>query len=97
MPEKKKIGRDFPLAPTPQPNGSGTYVAINGRVGRTHGINGPYESMDTTGFSKGKKEFELNSSVSGYKTSTSKIQRKDVPAKIEEFKKGATRSLIQKK
>jgi hypothetical protein len=112
MDDKKKPkpqkGRDVPLAPTSQPkpvsnaqltppNTGGTYVAYsNGRVGRYNGMSGPYESMDTSGYSSGKKEFELKKSYSGYKPNVSKISRKDVPAKIQEFKKGATRSQVEK-
>lgn len=103
MPEKKQKGRDYPLSQTPQPkpvsntqltpeNKGGTYVAYNnGRVGRIYGKYAPYESMDTTGYNSGKKEFELKKSYPGGSSSTSKISRKDVPSKIEEFKKGATR------
>lgn len=69
----------------------GTYITTkSGRVGRTNGKYGPYESMDTTGYSKGKKEFELKKSNTAG-TSTTTIKREAVPAKIEEFKKGATR------
>ncbi len=75
----------------------GTYFAFqNGRVGRTYS-GGPYESMDTTGYSKGKKEFTLNKSYSGQKTLSEKVQRKDVPSTISNFKKGATRTEIYKK
>lgn len=70
----------------------GTYITTkSGRVGRTNGIYGPYESMDTTGYSKGKKEFDLDSSLPGFKKTSTKIKREDVPEKIKEFKKGATR------
>ena len=70
----------------------GTYITTkSGRVGRTHG-SGPYESMDTTGYSKGKKTFELKTSYSPKMNSTTIIDRKDVPQKIKEFQKGATRT-----
>ena len=70
----------------------GTYITTkSGRVGRTHGLYGPYESMDTTGYSKGKEDFELKSSYGPKYNSSTTIKRKDVPAKIKEFQKGATR------
>ena len=72
--------------------GNGSYIiSNNGRIGRTNGSYGPYESMDTTGYSKGKKEFILKNSLSGYKPTSTKISRKEVPSKIAELKKGATR------
>lgn len=71
-------------------NGGGTYITTKkGRVGRTYGIHGPYESIDTTGYSKGKKDFKLKSSYPSGKTKTEPIKREDVPSKIDEFKKGA--------
>lgn len=73
---------------------NGSYITTkSGRVGRTYGEMSPYESIDTTGYSKGKKEFNLDSSLSGGAKSSSKIKREDVPAKIKEFKKGATRKV----
>jgi hypothetical protein len=70
---------------------TGTYITTkSGRVGRTHGVYGPYESMDTTGYGKGKEEFELKTTYGPKSNSSTTIKRKDVPAKIEEFKKGAT-------
>jgi len=72
----------------------GSYITTkSGRVGRTHGKYGPYVSIDTTGYSKGKKEFDLDSSLPGFEKTSTKIKRKDVPAKIAEFKKGATRKV----
>jgi hypothetical protein len=72
----------------------GSYITTkSGRVGRTNGEMSPYESIDTTGYTKGKKEFNLDSSLSGGTKSSSKIKREDVPAKIKEFKKGATRKV----
>ena len=91
--------------------GTGVYIATaEGKVGRTTpsrtpGGYGTYESMDTTGYAKGKKNFVVKenpiSSVNqpkiingeSYKT----ISRKDVPAKIAEFKKGASRTVSYKK
>jgi hypothetical protein len=72
---------------------SGTYITTrSGVVGRTSGWGGPYNSMDTTGYGKGKKEFELKTSYGpGPKNNSSTtIKREDVPAKIKEFQKGAT-------
>lgn len=78
----------------PKMQGGGSYITTKaGRVGRTYGTTGPYESMDTTGYSKGKKEFTLQSSRAGSKPTTTKIKREEVPSKIQEFKKGATRTL----
>ena len=80
-------------APTKQNSGTGMYFSTDqGRVGRTYGTYDPMESMDTTGYGKGKKEFEVKRSYGSGASSTSKIGRKDVPSKIEEFKKGASRS-----
>jgi hypothetical protein len=71
--------------------GGGTYSTFkNGRVGRTYPI-GPYESMDTTGYSKGKENFDFISSYAGFKPNITSINRKEVLPKIEELKKGATR------
>jgi hypothetical protein len=71
--------------------GGGTYFTFkNGRVGRTYPI-GPYESMDTTGYSKGKENFDFISSYAGFKPNITSINRKEVLPKIEELKKGATR------
>lgn len=75
----------------------GAYVAFdNGRVGRTNGVYGPYVSMDTTGYSSGKKEFELKSSYAGGATSTKKVDKKDVPNVIKAMKSGATKTINQK-
>lgn len=75
---------------------TGTYIAYrNGRVGRVNP--GDYQSIDTTGYSKGKKEFTLRTSPGSGMYSDSKISRKDVPAKISEFKKGASRTVSYKK
>lgn len=76
---------------------AGSYITTkSGRIGRIYGKYGPYESMDTTGYSKGKKEFDLDSSLPGFKKTSTKIKREDVPAKIAEFKKGATRQVKMK-
>jgi hypothetical protein len=91
--------------------GKGAYIATaEGKVGRvtppeTSGGYATYQSMDTTGYSKGKKNFVVKENpISGvnqpkiinadsYKT----INRKDVPAKIQEFKKGASKTIVYKK
>lgn len=76
--------------PPKSKNGGGTFIVFNnGRLGRMSHSGGPYVSMDTTGYGKGKKEFDLLTSKSGL-TSTKKVQRKDVPATINKLKKGAT-------
>jgi len=73
---------------------NGSYITTsNGRVGRTYGKYGSYRSIDTTGYSKGKKEFDLDVSYPGIKKTSTKIKREDVPEKIKEFKKGATRNV----
>lgn len=89
LPVKAKTGTSIKKA-----QGGGSYITTkSGRVGRTYGEMSPYESIDTTGYSKGKKEFNLVSSLSGGIKNSSKIKREDVPAKIKEFKKGATRQV----
>jgi hypothetical protein len=98
--QPKKVKRpDTPLAPTPDINSGGTYYASsNGRVGRLSGstirdriIESRNESIDTTGYSKGKKEFKKIESSSIEGTNVKKIKREDVPKVISELKKGATR------
>jgi hypothetical protein len=54
--------------------------------------------MDTTGYSKGKKNFRVTKSTNAGMVKPDKvIARKDVPKKIAEFKKGATRKDVYKK
>jgi hypothetical protein len=77
------------LIPESVNNRGGYYAFRNGRVGRTNGMYGPYESMDTTGYSKGKKTFELMESRPGLKPNKKTISRSEVPATISRFKKGA--------
>jgi hypothetical protein len=89
--------------------GTGVYIATaKGKVGRTtpSGVpnRGTYESMDTTGYSKGKKNFVVKEnpfSTNGTKiinaAAVKTIDRKDVPNKIKEFKKGASRTISYKK
>lgn len=70
---------------------AGSYITTrSGRVGRTYGSGGPYVSIDTTGYGKGKKEFELKTSYGPEHNSSTTIKRKDVPEKIKEFQKGAS-------
>ena len=81
-----------PKKGTKKPGGS--YITTDsGRVGRTHGIYGPYESMDTTGYSSGKKDFILKTDYSGYKSTSKKVDRKDVPNVIKAMKSGATKNV----
>ena len=77
----------------PEPtNKGGTYMAFdNGRLSRTYGKYSPMESIDTTGFGKGKKEFPFTKSYAGAKPIVSKVKRQDVPGVISKLKKGATR------
>jgi hypothetical protein len=92
-------GGKTPIVPDPK-KGSGTFMSFtNGRVGRTtpsFKLAGrpvvSYESMDTTGLAKGKENFVLTTSVNGQQTNK-RINRKDVPAKIEEMKKGASNTV----
>jgi hypothetical protein len=85
-PAKKKAA---PKKSSPTPGG--TYMTFaNGLVGRTNGMYGPYESIDTTGYSKGKKTFDLIESRPGLKLNKKTISRSEVPATISRLKKGAT-------
>jgi hypothetical protein len=94
-----KNGGKTPIVPDPK-KGTGTFMSFkNGRVGRTtpsfEFAGRPvvsYESMDTTGLAKGKENFVLTKSQAGQQTKST-INRKDVPAKIAEMKKGATKSV----
>jgi len=86
------------MPPTPKKlkKGTGTYIATSGgRVGRIKP--GNYQSIDTTGYSRGKKEFTLRTSPGSGLYSDSKIKREDVPKKIQEFKKGASKTIVYKK
>lgn len=72
----------------------GTYVAAKGgRVGRI--TPSGYTSVDTSGYSKGKSEFDLKESVANYKPTVQKIKREEVKPMINSFKKGATRNYKQ--
>ena len=80
---------------------NGTYFAFkNGRVGRTRPIYKDfvnYESMDTTGYAKGKKTFDVTTSNPVRPKRTETISREQVPSKINDLKKGATRMEDYKK
>ena len=91
-----------PLAETQEPRG-GTYFAFaNGRVGRItpsrlfKGYPVAYESVDTTGYSKGKSSYSLKESRTGYPDKTTTIGRKDVMPTISRLKQGSTRQDIYK-
>ena len=90
-------GRDYPLSPTPEPKqtGGGTYIASsNGNLVRTTPIykeSVEVQSMDTTGYAKGRQNFELKTSKPAQSPSTEKVSRKDVPTVINKLKEGATR------
>ena len=76
---------DTPLAATPDPmniSGGTYYASNNGRVGRISGsvIGGAIadvrnESIDTTGYSKGKKEFEKIENSSAEGKTVNKVRR----------------------
>lgn len=90
-----------------QEDGKGTYMAFStGRVARTNPTYknlGTTESMDTTGYSKGKKDFTLTKTSNYSKNVENKnVKSKDVPSVIARLKEGATRfedfrTLAQKK
>ena len=92
-------GRDYPLSPTPEPKqtGEGTYLASSsGNLVRTTPIYKEIvqvQSMDTTGYAKGKQNFELKTSKPSQSPSTEKVSRKDVPTVISKLKEGATRTV----
>lgn len=90
----KQVGRpDTPLAATPEP--SGTYYATSkGRVGRLSSstIGGNIssvqnESIDTTGYSKGKKDFTKTTYRTFQKPTAQKINREDVLPVVSRLKK----------
>jgi hypothetical protein len=104
--QQNKTGRDYPLSPTPEPKEIITGSRPSMGVFKTEkerttvgGIVEPYkyktESMDTTGYAKGKKSFKLKTTEGeGDKTgskvtrSTSKeVSRKDVPTVLKSLKK----------
>jgi len=89
----KSLGKSSAKQPQPA-NKGGSYMAFNsGRLSRTYGKYSPMESIDTTGFGKGKKEFLFTKSYSGAKPIVSKVKRQDVPGVISKLKSGATRFL----
>lgn len=72
----------------------GTYVTTkSGKVGRL--TPSGYTSVDTSGYSKGKSEFDLKESKANYKPTVEKIKREEVKPMINSFKKGATRNYKQ--
>lgn len=79
----------------------GTYYATSkGRVGRLSGssigntiADIRNESIDTTGYSKGKKEFEKIKNSSAEGKTVNKVKREDVTKVISDLKKGATRKM----
>lgn len=77
----------------PEPNG--TFFAFkNGRLARTIPIykdRVKIESIDTTGYSKGKKDFTLETRGAFNKPENKKVLREEVPNVIDKLKKGATR------
>ena len=77
----------------PEPiNKGGAYMAFdNGRLSRTYGKYSPMESIDTSGFGKGKKEFPFTTSYAGSKPTVKSVKRGDVSGIISKLKKGATR------
>ena len=90
----------------PKAQDGGAYTAWkNGKLTRNYGGSDAYinKSMDTTGYSKGKQEFDFNRSTfnntpgEGRKTVTTKVSRKDVPSKIAELKKNSNRTVIESK
>jgi hypothetical protein len=94
MPQPKKPAVKSAKAVSVKPNG--TFMAFpNGRLARTRPIYkdiADMESIDTTGYSKGKKDFTLTTASNTYKNVNNKnVSRKDVPSVIAGLKKGATR------
>ena len=96
MPQPKKAA----VKSAKQVNGApkGTFMAFsNGRLARTTPIYKDIvsmESVDTTGYSKGKKDFTLTKTSNGNKNVINKnVKRKDIPSVISGLKKDATLSL----
>lgn len=88
--QPKPKAKPKPMTQPDYVNKGGTYMAFsNGRVGRTYGLYSPYESIDTTGYAKGKKTFDLMEDAGVKK----KITRAEVPATIARLKQGATRTV----
>lgn len=106
MAKQKKLGRDYPLAETPDFDSQGKKVVTgsrpDGRVFKTEmqrttvgGIAEPYkysqQSIDTSGYSKGKPTYQLKSEEGegdrtyhkATKSSSKTILRKDVPSTLK--------------
>ena len=89
------------MATTKKAQKGGTYYASsNGRVGRLSGstmgntiLETRNESIDTTGYSKGKKDFKKIESSSIEGKGVKKVKREDVPKLISELKKGASQKM----
>jgi hypothetical protein len=102
MPQPKK-----PAVKSVKTEPKGTFMAFpNGRLARTRPIYkdiADMESIDTTGYSKGKKDFTVKTTSNTYKNvKNQSVSRKDVPSVIAGLKKGATRfedyrTAVQKK
>lgn len=79
----------------------GTYYASSkGRVGRLSGSKigddisvVQNESIDTTGYAKGKKDFTKTINRTFEKPTAQKVKRADVPKVISNLKKGATQKM----
>jgi hypothetical protein len=76
------------------------YTTSDGRVGRFSGsaindniVSLTNESIDTTGYSKGKKQFTKTKRKTFEKPSSEKVKREDVPKVISELKRGATKKM----
>lgn len=90
------------------PTGGTFYATSKGRVGRFSGSKigndisaVQNESIDTTGYAKGKKDFTKTTYRTFQKPTAQKVKRADVPKVISDLKKGATinmdsRSINQK-
>lgn len=84
----------------------GTYlISSSGNLVRTYPIyksDVEVQSIDTTGYAKGKQNFQLKTSKPNQAVTSENVSRKDVPTVINNLKKGATntkdlRTTIQKK
>ena len=82
-----------------QPGGT-YYASSKGRVGRISGSKigdrisaVQNESIDTTGYGKGKKDFTKTINRTFEKPTEQKVKRADVPTVISELKKGAGQKL----
>lgn len=94
MPQPKKPAVKSSKSISSEPKG--TFMAFpNGRLARTRPIYkdiANMESIDTTGYSKGKKDFKVTTTSNTYKNvNNQSVNRKDVPSIIAGLKKGATR------